>query len=95
MKKIFKLKDWNKEKLKEVFTELEFKTLGKRILGEDFTAFKTAPEGGTNRSVWEYTEQPGKSENLKTESGLKLSDEELPAMRRIGSRRIKISTTPA
>ncbi|MBX2930752.1 MAG: DNA polymerase I [Chitinophagaceae bacterium] len=31
----FKLKDWNKEALKEVFTELEFKTLGKRILGEE------------------------------------------------------------
>src|SRR5688572_10519497 len=40
----FKLKDWNKEKLKNVFTELEFKTIGKRILGEEFTAFKTAPE---------------------------------------------------
>ncbi len=31
----FKLKEWNKEKLKEVFTELEFKTLGKRLLGEE------------------------------------------------------------
>lgn len=31
----FRLKDWNKDALKEVFTELEFKTLGKRILGED------------------------------------------------------------
>jgi len=31
----FKLKDWNKEALKEVFTELEFKTMAKRILGED------------------------------------------------------------
>ena len=40
----FQLKDWNKDKLKEVFADLEFKTLGKRILGEDFTAFKTAPE---------------------------------------------------
>jgi DNA polymerase I len=41
----FKIKDWDKEKLKEVFTELEFKTLGKRILGEELTASKTAPEG--------------------------------------------------
>lgn len=41
----FKLKDWNKEKLRDVFTELEFKSIGKRILGEEFTAFKTAPEG--------------------------------------------------
>ena len=32
----FRLKEWNKEILKEVFAELEFKTLGKRILGEDF-----------------------------------------------------------
>src|SRR5215831_8403296 len=34
----FKLKDWDKEKLKDVFGELEFKTLAKRILGEDVPA---------------------------------------------------------
>jgi len=34
----FKLKDWNKEELTAVFNELEFRTLGKRILGsEDVT----------------------------------------------------------
>jgi DNA polymerase I len=33
----FKVKDWDKEKLKEVFAELEFRTLGKRLLGEDFS----------------------------------------------------------
>jgi DNA polymerase-1 len=33
----FRVKDWNRDKLQQVFTELEFKTLGKRILGEDFT----------------------------------------------------------
>ena len=32
----FKLKEKNKSALAEIFTELEFKTLGKRILGEDF-----------------------------------------------------------
>ncbi len=31
----FRLKEWNKEALKEVFAELEFKTVAKRILGED------------------------------------------------------------
>ncbi|HLK28294.1 MAG TPA: DNA polymerase I [Puia sp.] len=41
----FKLKEWNKEKLKEVFGELEFKTIGKRILGDDFNLFNAAPEG--------------------------------------------------
>lgn len=35
----YRLKEWNKEALVEVFTELEFKTLGKRILGEEFNAF--------------------------------------------------------
>src|SRR5215213_8981870 len=32
----YKLKDWNKEVLKEVFIELEFKTIGKRLLGDEF-----------------------------------------------------------
>jgi len=39
----FRLKDWNREELNTVFTELEFKTLGKRILGETFNAFQAAP----------------------------------------------------
>lgn len=38
----YKLKDWNTEALNEIFTELEFKTLGKRILGETFNAFQPA-----------------------------------------------------
>lgn len=39
----FRLKDWNREELNTVFTELEFKTLGKRILGETFNAFQADP----------------------------------------------------
>jgi len=39
----FAIKDWDKEKLKEVFNELEFKTLGKRLLGEDFSVGTAAP----------------------------------------------------
>ncbi|HTI12011.1 MAG TPA: DNA polymerase I [Puia sp.] len=38
----FKLKDWNKEALKEIFALLEFKTVAKRILGEDLSG--AAPE---------------------------------------------------
>ena len=37
----FKIKDWDKEKLKEIFGELEFRTLGKRLLGEDFSALSS------------------------------------------------------
>ncbi len=44
----FKVKEWNKDKLKEVFGALEFKTIGKRLLGEDFVPAGTpaaAPVG--------------------------------------------------
>lgn len=34
----FRLKDWNREALKEVFTDLEFKTFIKRVLGEEAPA---------------------------------------------------------
>jgi len=40
----YRLKEWNKELLTEVFTELEFKTLGKRILGDNFNTFQSAPK---------------------------------------------------
>ncbi len=39
----FRLKEWNKPEMAEVFVELEFKTLGKRILGEEFNVFQTGP----------------------------------------------------
>lgn len=41
----YRLKDWNRDELNSVFTELEFKTLGKRILGDTFNAFQAAPVG--------------------------------------------------
>ena len=41
----FKVKLMNKEALKEVFSELEFKTLGKRILGEEFNIFESNKVG--------------------------------------------------
>jgi DNA polymerase-1 len=40
----YRLKEWNTEALSEVFTELEFKTLGKRILGETFNTFQSNNE---------------------------------------------------
>ena len=40
----FRLKEWNKDGLRDIFTELEFKTLGKRVLGDDFNAFEGAKE---------------------------------------------------
>ncbi len=40
----FKIKDWNKDALNEVFGELEFKTMGKRLLGAEFTALEVAAD---------------------------------------------------
>ena len=45
----YKLKEWNTAELRELFAELEFKALGKRILGEEFNVFEkvaTLPGGG-------------------------------------------------
>ncbi len=71
----FKLKDWNKEKLKEIFTELEFKTLGKRILGEDFSVFATAPQG-TQTDLFGNVVESQKKEITKPEASVEEIDEE-------------------
>ncbi|WP_276132940.1 DNA polymerase I [Polluticoccus soli] len=40
----FRVKEWNTDALTEVFTELEFRALGKRLLGDGFNAFdKSGP----------------------------------------------------
>ncbi|MBE7174102.1 MAG: DNA polymerase I [Williamsia sp.] len=39
----FRIKDFNKTALREIFADLEFKTLGRRILGEEFNAYASAP----------------------------------------------------
>ena len=36
----YRLKEWNRPELQELFTMLEFKALGRRILGEDFNLFE-------------------------------------------------------
>jgi DNA polymerase-1 len=55
----YKLSEWNKEALKEVFTELEFKTLGKRILGSDFDSTAgQAPQGVQQDLFGNVVEQP-------------------------------------
>jgi DNA polymerase-1 len=36
----YRLKEWNKPELDEIFTDLEFKALGKRLLGEGFNPFE-------------------------------------------------------
>ena len=76
----YRLKEWNNIELTEVFTELEFKTLGKRILGETFNAFQSAPQGTqtdlfgniveNKKTEWRSAEPADKSETAKSELGL-------------------------
>jgi DNA polymerase I len=52
----FRLKEWDKAALKDIFAELEFKTLGKRILGEEFNAFedtKKKPANGVQGGLFD------------------------------------------
>ncbi|MBC9910963.1 DNA polymerase I [Chitinophaga varians] len=47
----FSLTDIHKEKLTEIFTELEFKSLGKRVLGDGFAMTGGSPEPGKAKVV--------------------------------------------
>ena len=70
----FRVKAYNTEILKDLFTELEFKTLGKRILGDEYNVFvvnKQVIQTDLFGNVAEVTE-PKPAENIVTEekSGL-------------------------
>lgn len=78
----FALKDWNKDKLKDVFAELEFKTLGKRLLGEEVSpTAKTAPEGVQTdlfgNIVEEAKPEPKPAKNFEQEDGSITADKNI------------------
>lgn len=54
----FRIKEWNKDALKEVFAELEFRTLGARILGE------AVPPPATKKTVIEKEQPQGVQTDL-------------------------------
>jgi len=62
----FRVKDWDKGKLKTVFADLEFKTLGKRLLGEEVSEVKTAPEGVQTDLFGNIIEAPAAKAATKT-----------------------------
>ena len=51
----FRIKEWNKDALREVFARLEFKALGKRILGEDIAQGPVATDLFGNVLPEQYT----------------------------------------
>ena len=87
----FKLKDWDKEKLKEIFAELEFKTLGKRLLGDEFSIAaagndfikKEQPQGIQTDLFGNIIAPPATKPVINPESDL--SDEERNAEKNINN----------
>ena len=64
----FKLKEKNKSALAEIFNELEFKTLGKRILGEEFSVSGGAGAAEVAAAKQEQTDLFGNTVNVKTKN---------------------------
>jgi DNA polymerase I len=72
----FRLKDWNRDALKEIFSDLEFRTVAKRILGEDLPGVngqKPAPEGVQqdlfgNTVPSKETKEPDETETSATQA---------------------------
>ncbi len=62
----FGLKEWDKELLKEIFTELEFKTAAKRILGEDIATPSNAGGGTAENGQLDLFGQPVKAAENQT-----------------------------
>jgi DNA polymerase-1 len=72
----FRIKDLDKEKLKTVFADLEFKTLGKRLLGEEVSEVKTAPEGVQTDLFGNIIEPPAAKAAAKTTASVASDTEE-------------------
>lgn len=80
----FRVKDWNKDKLKEVFGALEFKTIGKRLLGEDFVpagAPAAAPVGVQTDLFGNIVEQePEKNSGSQAKSATASEEDAEPGL---------------
>jgi DNA polymerase I len=70
----FKIKDWNKDALNEVFGELEFKTMGKRLLGAEFTALEVAADAAPGGVV--QTDLFGNAVAMPAPKAAKADDDE-------------------
>ncbi|MCO5287275.1 MAG: DNA polymerase I [Chitinophagaceae bacterium] len=71
--KDFRVESPDKEKLKDIFTRLEFKTLGKRVLGEEYSVFeagKKVVQPDLFGNVAPEETQPEKQDAATSEGGL-------------------------
>lgn len=63
----FRLKEWNRDLLKEIFTELEFKTVAKRILGEEIAIVPGATPQGVQTDLFGNAVGSPKAKTQNTE----------------------------
>jgi DNA polymerase-1 len=70
----FRLKEKNKSALAEIFNELEFKTLGKRILDEAFSVSGGAGAAEVAAAKQEQTDLFGNTVNVKTKNKKTIAD---------------------
>ncbi len=93
----YKLSAWNKEMLTDIFTELEFKTLGKRLLGDEFSIAspsksvveKEIPQGVQTDLFGNIIEQP--EAKIKKEEIEIVIDDELTTIKSVDK---NINNTP-
>jgi len=72
----YKVSEFNKELLNEIFTELEFKSLGKRILGEPFTVVNTATPATKANQVKDLFSEPDVANESPSSSTVLMQDAE-------------------
>jgi DNA polymerase-1 len=72
----YKVSEFNKELLNEIFTELEFKSLGKRILGEPFTVVNTATPATKVNQVKDLFSEPDVTNESPSSSTVLMQDAE-------------------
>ena len=72
----YKVSEFNKELLNEIFTELEFKSLGRRILGEPFTVVNTAAPAPKVNQVKDLFSEPDVADESPSPSKVLIQDAE-------------------
>ncbi|MBS1563355.1 MAG: DNA polymerase I, partial [Bacteroidetes bacterium] len=84
----FCLKEWNKEVLNDIFGELEFKTIGRRLLGEDFSAFPAAPEAVQKDLFGNTVEAPAKKIKVTPQKQDEAAEEETEVLGSVAAKNI-------
>ena len=76
------LKEFNKEKLAQIFADLEFRTLGKKIIGDDYSLNEaaakkqTAPKDSAQYSMFDNNEENTSETNSAIDYGKNISNTE-------------------